>query len=208
MKDYSVQIPKIIQKSRSRLNWRIEDTKHVFLTFDDGPTPEITEKVLKILQSFKVKGTFFCIARNVERHPEIYKKILDAGMGVGNHTYSHINGWKSKKEVYLDDILLASELIKSDLFRPPYGRIRTVQAKAISEKHKIIMWDVLSKDYAYKTSPEQCLKNVEQYAKAGSIIVFHDSVKAFPKLEYALPKSIEFLLEKGYDLTSILNDWL
>ncbi len=205
MKDYSIQIPKLIQKSTRRLNWRYEDTKDVFLTFDDGPTPEITEKVLNILKSFGAKGTFFCIGRNVERHPEIYAQLLKEGMGVGNHTYSHLNGWKTRKQTYLDDINLATDLIKSKLFRPPYGKIRNVQARQVAQEFKIMMWDVLSKDYAYKTTPQQCFENVKQYAKAGSIIVFHDSVKAFPKLEYALPKSIEYLLEKGYNLNTILK---
>lgn len=205
MKDYSIQIPKLIQKSTRRLNWRYEDTKDVFLTFDDGPTPDITEKVLNILKSFGAKGTFFCIGRNVERHPEIYAQLINEGMGVGNHTYSHLNGWKTRKQAYLDDINLATDLIKSKLFRPPYGKIRNVQARQVAEEFKIMMWDVLSKDYAYKTTPKQCFENVKQYAKAGSIIVFHDSVKAFPKLEYALPKSIEFLLEKGYNLNAILK---
>jgi len=205
VKDYTVQIPRIIQKSTRLLKWREEDTNNIFLTFDDGPTPEITNKVIDILKSFDVKGTFFCIARNVERHPEIYNNILEAGMAVGNHTYSHLNGWKNKKETYINDVILATEQIKSKLFRPPYGKIRNIQARKISEKFKIIMWDVLSKDYARKTTPEKCFENVKQYAKAGSIIVFHDSVKAFPKLEYALPKSIEFLLEKGYNLNTTLK---
>lgn len=205
MKDYTVQIPKIIQKSTRLLNWRVENTNDVYLTFDDGPTPEITNKVLGILQSFNVKGTFFCIARNVERHPEIYANILEAGMAVGNHTYSHLNGWKNKKQTYVNDVFLATEQIKSKLFRPPYGKIRNIQARHLSKKFKIIMWDILSKDYAYKTTPEQCFNNVKKYAKAGSIIVFHDSIKAFPKLEYALPKSIEFLLNKGYNLNAVLK---
>ena len=204
MKNYTVQIPKIIQKSTRLLKWREEDTNNVYLTFDDGPTPEITEKVLEILKSFDVKGTFFCIARNVDRHPDIYDKLLEANMGIGNHTYSHLNGWKTKNQDYLNDIELASHHIDSDLFRPPYGKISNKAARIISEKYKIIMWDVLSKDYAIKVSPEQCYENVKKHVTAGSIIVFHDSVKAFPKLEYALPKSIEYLLEKGYDLNAVL----
>ncbi len=205
MKDYTVQIPRIIQKSTRFLNWRVEDTNKVYLTFDDGPTPDITNKVLDILKSFNVKGTFFCIARNVERHPEIYSNILDAGMAVGNHTYSHLNGWKNTKDIYINDVVLAAEQIKSSLFRPPYGKIRNGQARELSKKFKIIMWDVLSKDYARKTTPQKCFDNVKQYTKAGSIIVFHDSVKAFSKLEYALPKSIEFLLSKGYNLNAVLE---
>jgi len=205
VKNYTIQIPRIIQKSTRLLNWRVENTNNVYLTFDDGPTPQITEKVLNILESFNVKGTFFCIARNAERHPEIYSKILDAGMAVGNHTYSHLNGWVNKKSTYVNDVLLATEQIKSSLFRPPYGKIRNVQARIISKNFKIIMWDVLSKDYAYKTTPQQCFDNVKKYSKAGSIVVFHDSVKAFPKLEYALPKSIEFLLNKGFNLNAVLE---
>lgn len=205
MKDYSVQVPKILQKTTPRLNWRFEDTNQVFLTFDDGPTPDITEKVLDILRSFNVKGTFFCIGRNVDRNPEIYSKIVDLGMGIGNHTYSHLNGWRNMRQTYLDDVDLASSLISSKLFRPPYGKIRTAQAKALAEHFRIIMWDVLSKDYSYKISPQQCFENVRDYAKAGSIVVFHDSVKAFRNLEYALPKSIEYLLNKGYDLNVTLK---
>lgn len=205
LKDYSVQVPKFLQKTTTRLNWRFENTNQIFLTFDDGPTPEITEKVLEILKSFDVKGTFFCIGRNVDRHPELYSKVLEQGMGIGNHTYSHLNGWKNKRQSYIDDVDLASSLISSNLFRPPYGRIRTVQAKALAEQFKIIMWDVLSKDYDFNISPQQCFENVRDYAKAGSIVVFHDSIKAFRNLEYALPKSIEYLLNKGYDLNGILK---
>ena len=205
MKDYTVQIPKIIQRSTRLLKWREEGTNSVYLTFDDGPTPKITEKVLDILKSFNVKGTFFCIARNVDRHPGIYNKLLKAGMGIGNHTYSHLNGWKTNNQDYLNDVDLAASHIDSKLFRPPYGKIRNKAAREISKEYKIIMWDVLSKDYARKVSPEQCFENVKKHATAGSIIVFHDSVKAFPKLEYALPKTIEYLLEKGYNLDCILS---
>jgi len=205
MKNYTVQIPKIIQNSTRLLKWREEDTNNVYLTFDDGPTPKITEKVLDILKSYNVKGTFFCIARNVDRHPDIYNKLIEAGMGLGNHTYSHLNGWKTKNQDYLDDINLAASHINSKLFRPPYGKISNKVARIISKKYKIIMWDVLSKDYALKVSPEQCLENVIKHTTAGSIIVFHDSVKAFSKLEYTLPKAIEYLLEKGYNLSATLK---
>jgi peptidoglycan/xylan/chitin deacetylase (PgdA/CDA1 family) len=205
VKDITVQVPNLLQKYTKRFHWRIENTNEVYLTFDDGPTPVVTEMVLDILNSYNVKATFFCIGRNVERHPEIFQKILDSGMGVGNHTYSHLNGWRSGNRTYLNDVYLAQDMIDSNLFRPPYGRIRTIQAKYLSKDFKLIMWDVLTKDFSPKVTAEQCFQNVKRYTKPGSIIVFHDSVKSSEKVEEALPKSIEFLLEQGYNLKSILK---
>jgi peptidoglycan/xylan/chitin deacetylase (PgdA/CDA1 family) len=170
----------------------------LFLTFDDGPTPEITEKVLDILDSYHAKATFFCLGRNVERHPEIYDEILKRGHAVGNHTYSHLKGWDYKNEKYFQDIELATQHIDSSIFRPPYGRIRRSQLRHLKEKYTIILWDVMSHDYENRVSKEQSLKAVLRYTKAGSILVFHDSVKAWDKLQYLLPQVLEEFTRRGY----------
>ncbi len=205
MKDYTIQIPLFLQTLTRPFVWSLPDTNAVYLTFDDGPTPEVTHWVLEVLNDFGVKGTFFCIGRNVDRHPEIFQDILEAQMGIGHHTYSHLNGWKTDNKVYVNDAIMGADLIPSRIFRPPYGRIRMMQAYKLSKMYKVIMWDVLSKDYSNRIPPQQVFDNVKQYTKPGSIIVFHDSVKAFRNLQYALPKSIEFLLNKGFDLSQILK---
>ncbi len=205
MKDFTVQVPDIIQKSTRFLEWNIKGVNQVYLTFDDGPTPHVTEKVLDILDEYQIKGTFFCIGRNVERHPELFQELLDRGMAVGNHTYSHLNGWKTPNQIYFDDIAIADDLIHSNLFRPAYGRIRPAQIYKLAQQYRIFMWDVLTKDYDQNISGEDCFKNIQKYARKGSIIVFHDSLKAQKNLEYALPKSIDFLLSKGFSLSDTLN---
>jgi peptidoglycan/xylan/chitin deacetylase (PgdA/CDA1 family) len=170
--------------------------KKLYLTFDDGPTPFITEKVLEILDKYQAKATFFCLGRNVERHPEIYKEIINRGHQTGNHTYSHLKGWQTGNKEYFQDTELACQFIDSCLFRPPYGRIKRVQIKYLKKKYQIILWDVMSHDYEKLWTKERCLKAVFRYTKEGSIIVFHDSEKAFEKVEYILPK----LLKKYYEL--------
>ena len=179
--------------------------KKVYLTFDDGPIPEITEWVLSELKRYDFKATFFCIGDNIGKHPEIFKKIIASGHQVGNHTFNHLNGWKTPTAAYIQNIEKCGDEIartsskKSKLFRPPYGKIKFSQASlARKSGYKIIMWDVLSADFDQKITPEQCLKNVLSNIASGSIIVFHDSVKAFPNLEYALPKTLEHLSENGY----------
>jgi len=205
MKNYIVQPPLLFSSLARYSQWRIPSDKQVYLTFDDGPTPQITERVIEILNSFKVKGTFFCVGSNVEKFPDIFHLLIKEKMGIANHTYSHMNGWKERKNKYLEDIAKAADLISSKLFRPPYGKMKISQAKALSEKYKLIMWDVLTKDYSEKTTPKECFQNVVEYTRGGSIIVFHDSKKAFKRLEYALPKSIEYLLKKGFDMSKVLS---
>lgn len=186
--------------------WSISSVeKKVWLTFDDGPIPEITEWVLEELKRYDFKATFFCIGDNIGKHPEILKKIKTSGHQVGNHTFNHLNGWKTTTEDYIQNVEKCADEIakigidKSKLFRPPYGKIKPSQALLLRKSgYKIIMWDVLSADFDQKTTPEQCLKNVLSNVASGSIIVFHDSVKAFPNLKYALPKTLEFLSENGY----------
>jgi len=191
--------PEIIKKYYSRLIWDIPNTENkIYLTFDDGPTPKITEWVLDVLKKHKIKATFFCLGCNVEKYPDLFNQIKLADHSVGNHSYSHVNGWYAEDDYYLSDIEKCKEVVSSNLFRPPHGRIKKSQIAKIVEDYKIIMWDVLSGDFDLKTTPEKCLKNVINNTKSGSVIVFHDSIKAFKNLEYTLPKTIEYLLERGF----------
>jgi peptidoglycan-N-acetylglucosamine deacetylase len=177
--------------------------KKLYLTFDDGPTPEITYRVLDILDQYNAKATFFCLGRNVERHPEIYQEILKRGHKTGNHTYSHLKGWEAGNKEYFQDIELASRFIGSELFRPPYGRIKRAQIKYLKKKYLIVLWNVMSHDYEKIWSKERCLRAVMRYTKEGSIIVFHDSEKASEKTFYVLPKVLETFKEKGFTFDSI-----
>ncbi|BCY28122.1 polysaccharide deacetylase family protein [Flavobacterium okayamense] len=186
--------------------WKINNsTNKVYLTFDDGPIPIVTEWVLDVLKTENIKATFFCIGENIQKHPEVFKRIVNEGHNIGNHTYNHLNGWETKNETYLDNFDMCKQLIKtSNIFRPPYGKISPLQAKKIlQKKHKIIMWDVLSYDFGNKISSEKCLNNVVKNTESGSIIVFHDSIKAEQNLRYALPKAITYLKEKGFEFDVI-----
>jgi peptidoglycan-N-acetylglucosamine deacetylase len=177
--------------------------KKLFLTFDDGPTPIVTEQVLDILDQYQAKATFFCLGRNIERHPEIYQEIIERGHQTGNHTYSHLRGWETGNKEYFQDIELAGLYIKSNLFRPPYGRIKRAQIKYLKKKFQIILWNVMSHDYEKLWSKERCLKAVMRYTKKGSIIVFHDSEKAVEKILFVLPKLLEAFKDKGYKFEMI-----
>jgi peptidoglycan/xylan/chitin deacetylase (PgdA/CDA1 family) len=199
-----VKIPGILRKLVPGIIWNLQDVKpSLYLTFDDGPNPDVTLEVLSILQHFNANATFFCIGRNVERHPEIYQQIYHAGHRTGNHTYSHLKGWYTPNVEYYNDIRLASEFIESRLYRPAYGMITPAQVKYLGQYYKIVMWNVMSYDFADHTSPERCLKNVLRYANPGSIIVFHDSLKAAKKVLYALPRVLEHFGERGYSFKSI-----
>ncbi len=208
---YFIKTPWLVQQLFPAYTWRMPaGEKTVYLTFDDGPHPVITPWVLDLLREHEAKATFFCIGNNVEQYPDVYRSILEAGHAVGNHTYSHLRGWNTADDVYLADTARASGLIDSPLFRPPYGRIRREQAKKIPETlqkqaARIIMWDVLSADFDRNFSPEQCLANVTRNVRPGSIVVFHDSEKAFKNLETALPGTLKFLKEKGFHLKSLLG---
>lgn len=195
-----VKTPKLVQQLLPNLIWSISSKdKCLYLTFDDGPTPEITSWVLKTLNVYNAKATFFCIGQNVEEHIELYRQIISEGHVVGNHTYSHLKGLKTSRKNYIADVNKAAQFINSNLFRPPYGRIKPKQAKAISELgFKIVMWNVLSIDWDSSVSLEKCLNNVIDNTKSGDIVVFHDSVKAFDNMKFALPKVLEYFSEKGY----------
>lgn len=201
-----VKTNSLIKKVFNNLVWDIPNSdKKIFLTFDDGPIPEITEWVLDILKSEEIKATFFCIGDNIKKHPEVYKRILAEGHQTGNHTFNHLNGWKTETNHYIDNFKLCeTECLKlnsehSFLFRPPYGKIKPSQTKAIRNLgYKIIMWDVLSYDFDPNIIPEKCLENVISNTEQGSIIVFHDSKKAEINLKFALPKAIQILKNKGF----------
>lgn len=177
--------------------------KIIYLTFDDGPNPDITEWVLETLDQFKAKATFFCKGANAEKYPELFAKTQSAGHSIGNHTYSHKNGWKSSSREYYKDVLKANHILQSYLFRPPYGKIKPQQVKTLGKKFTIIMWDVLTKDYDSSISKEQCLNRSTRYVKNGSIVVFHDTQKASANLKYTLPQFLEKMSHQGYAFRSI-----
>ena len=178
--------------------WEVNDPTGLYLTFDDGPTPGVTEWILAMLEKYDAKATFFVLGKNVEMYPDLYQKILDAGHKVGNHTYSHQKGWKMSLERYLEDIDFAGDIVHSELFRPPYARVTPSQMKAVAKRYKVVMWDIVSRDYNRALSPESCLRNVTKYIAPGSIVVFHDSEKAFKNMSYALPRTLELIREKGW----------
>jgi peptidoglycan/xylan/chitin deacetylase (PgdA/CDA1 family) len=217
----------LTKKLFSNYVWDIPNTENkVFLTFDDGPIPEVTEWVLDQLKKYNVKATFFCIGENIKKNPDVFLKLLSEGHSIGNHTFNHLNGWKTETKNYIENIAMAEKSLqiadsrlhttqnsatksdnlnptlfnlKSKLFRPPYGKIKLSQSKILREKgYKIIMWDIISYDFDAKISKEQCLENVLKNVKSGSIIVFHDSKKAFQNLEYVLPRVLENLSKRKF----------
>ena len=203
---YLVKSPFFLKKYYSNFVWKIPTTeKIIYLTFDDGPTPEITEWTLTTLKKFNAKATFFCIGANVVQYPEIFQQIISDGHAIGNHTHHHLNGWHTDKEAYFRNIKKCEEVVKSNLFHPPYGRIKKSQYKLIKEDYKVIMWDVLSGDFDPKTTPKKCLHNVKNNTTEGSVVVFHDSLKAADNLKYTLPKVLEYFTEKGYRFEGVFN---
>jgi peptidoglycan/xylan/chitin deacetylase (PgdA/CDA1 family) len=184
--------------------WRKDaSVKKLYLTFDDGPVPDITPWVLDVLKQYKIKATFFCVGDNIQKHPDIYNRILTEKHRTGNHTFHHLNGWNTDTNKYLDNISKCAEVVNSNLFRPPYGKLKQTQLKRIGKDYSIVMWDVLSGDYDKNTNPEKCLNNVVQAARNGSVIVFHDSVKSFKNLEYTLPRFIEYAQRQGFEFEAL-----
>ncbi len=192
-----ITAPKIIRRIMPNLIWEIKDDEGVFLTFDDGPTPGVTEWILSTLDKYNAKATFFVLGKNVEMYPDLYQRIVDRGHKIGNHTYSHQKGWNMSLERYVEDVDFANDLIHSELFRPPYAQITPSQVRMLSLRYKLIMWNVLSRDYNRNLSPERCLANVTNYLEPGAIIVFHDSDKAFKNLSYALPRTLSKVRAMG-----------
>lgn len=210
---YLITAPRWLRMLYPRqLTWEIpveKNEKHLYLTFDDGPHPIATPFVLDQLKKYSATGTFFCIGKNVMEHREVYQRIINEGHALGNHTHNHLNGWKTKDTEYIHNIQEAAEQIDSKLFRPPYGRITRFQARVLtgtenkSAAFRIIMWSVLSADWDQQLTGEQCYRNVLLNAKPGSIIVFHDSAKAYERLQYALPRVLAHFAQQGYSFRSI-----
>jgi peptidoglycan/xylan/chitin deacetylase (PgdA/CDA1 family) len=183
--------------------WHKDRSKRcIYLTFDDGPIPVVTPFVLDTLKKFNAKATFFCIGDNIDKHPDIFNRLHSEGHAIGNHTYNHLKGWSTEDETYIENFNKCQTLTQTNLFRPPYGRIKGSQSrelKAQSSKPDIVMWDVLSGDFDEKLKPQNCLDNVIWNTENGSIIVFHDSLKAQPRLEFVLPRALQFWKEKGFE---------
>ncbi|HVS93707.1 MAG TPA: polysaccharide deacetylase family protein [Mucilaginibacter sp.] len=204
---YTVKTPRLVRQLYPSLLWNKQRAgSSIFVTFDDGPIPIVTPFVLNILKKHDAKATFFCIGDNIKKHPEIFGQVKNDGHTIGNHTFNHLKGWVTKDQVYLDNFLQCDHLVHSNLFRPPYGRIKRSQIRLLRKAKpglQIVMWDVLSGDFDQKLSPEACLQNVLKHTRPGSIIVFHDSLKAFDRLEYVLPRAMDEWRKQGFSFDKI-----
>jgi peptidoglycan/xylan/chitin deacetylase (PgdA/CDA1 family) len=209
MVTYWVKTPSWLKKVfPKKLIWDMphDGAPTVYITFDDGPHPTATPFALEQLEQYNALATFFCVGNNVVKFPEVYEQVLRMGHTAANHTYNHMNGWKTDNNTYIANIAKAKEYIDSYLFRPPYGKIKPSQIRALAKndaRWKIIMWDVLSGDFDRQLSPEKCLKNVLDNIRPGSIILFHDSEKAWDRMSYALPRVLEYCKEKNWQMKAL-----
>lgn len=202
--NYFIKTPKLLHSVYRDAVWFLPNTEQqIYLTFDDGPVPEITTKCLDILKAYQVSATFFCVGENAQKCPDILKRINDEGHAIGNHSYHHLKGWKTENQAYFENVEQCNKIVESNLFRPPYGKIKRSQLKILKTQYKVIMWDVLSADFDPKTSANQCIENVLKHTEAGSIIVMHDNEKCGLKMLEILPKTIEGLLDKGFRFSTI-----
>ena len=194
------QPPQFIRRLYPRACWRMDSSERaVYLTFDDGPIPEVTPGVLDVLDKYRIKATFFMVGDNVRKHPDEFKMVVERGHRIGNHTYNHLKGMAEHTDHYMANIDKADCYLSTNLFRPPHGLMRLRQYRALCERYHIIMWDLVTRDYNPKLNGRQILRKVQQYARPGSIITFHDSLRATHNLYYALPRAIEWLLSEGYE---------
>jgi peptidoglycan/xylan/chitin deacetylase (PgdA/CDA1 family) len=205
---YLVKTPLLLKKLYPGLIWnRSRDERCIYLTFDDGPIPIVTPFVLKTLKQYNAKATFFCIGDNVQKNTPIFEQVKAEGHSIGNHTFNHLRGWATKTIAYADNFKKCDELLHTPLFRPPYGRIKRAQISKLKEIRnndiQFIMWDVLSGDFDIKLKPATCLHDVLKHTENGSIVVFHDSLKAFPRLEYVLPRAMKYWSKKGYEFRGL-----
>lgn len=198
------KIPKLIQYLLYYFEFKIKgENKILYLTFDDGPIPEVTPEVLDILDKYNAKATFFCVADNIKKHPEVFQSIIDRGHRLGNHTYHHIKGWETPNNEYFEDIERANQLVNSNLFRPPYGRIGFFQARELRKKYRLILWSVLSYDYSGKLSKEKVWDNIRKSITDNDIILFHDNIKARDNMIYSLSNTLFFYSKRGFQFKSI-----
>lgn len=203
---YFVKTPKIAQSIIKKAVWNIPNNdRKIFLTFDDGPTPSITNRALDILKEYRIKATFFCLGKQVEENPLLFQRIIDEGHTVGNHSYSHLKGWTTKNEQYLEDVRKGEAIIKSHLFRPPYGKIKRSQVNLLNPQTKIILWDVLPGDFSPSNNVEKIISNTLNAVESGSIIVLHDNAICGNKMLQALPFIIDKLKEKKYTFSAITD---
>lgn len=209
---YWIKTPRWIKRYFTAYHWQISsEQKRVYLTFDDGPIPEVTPWVLDQLRAYKAKATFFCIGDNIKKHPTLFQRIIAEGHSIGNHTHNHLNAWRISADTYLANVELAQSAIDTHypsatkkLLRPPYGKITPRLTKALRDKgYEIILWDILSADFDTCISPQKCAENAVHQVENGSIIIFHDSKKAYPNLEYALPYTLKTLQEQGYEFAAL-----
>ncbi|MBN2519057.1 MAG: polysaccharide deacetylase family protein [Bacteroidales bacterium] len=199
-----MEIPGFVKSVYSDAIWNIvTPNKELYITFDDGPNPELTPEILNILKQFNAKATFFCVGENVQKYPDTYNLVIKDGHKTGNHTFNHLKGWRTKINDYLNNVELASRYIQSNLFRPPYGRLKIRQYKALKEKYKVVFWSVLSLDYSKNITKKECLDIVLKNSKPGSIILFHDSNKMRENVLYALPRALEYFQNKNYTFLSL-----
>jgi len=195
----NIQFPRLLRPLWGKVVWRKDPSKKViYLTFDDGPVPEVTPLVLDLLDEHNIKATFFCVGENVQKHPDTFAQVMSRGHKVGNHTFNHLKGFSVTDEEYYGNIDKAAELIDSKLFRPPYGRITGKQMKKLRDRYTIIMWDVITHDYNKNLSPETIMRTIKRYSRNGSLVVFHDSIKAKENVLAVLPLAIEYWKSKGY----------
>ncbi|ERJ61279.1 polysaccharide deacetylase family protein [Sphingobacterium paucimobilis] len=201
---YFVNAPFFLRWMYPSVTWnRSRLDKKIYLTFDDGPIPEITPWILDVLKEYQIKATFFCVGANIVKHPDIFQRLLQEGHRIGNHTYNHLKGWDTPDDSYIENVRLCQTHTQSNLFRPPYARAKKSQINRLKKEFELIYWDVLSGDFDLSLSPEKCYNNVLKHTKNGSIIVFHDNLKAIPRVKYALPKVIEHFLKKGFTFETL-----
>lgn len=201
---YLTKTPAFIQSLFPDIIWKVPDTEQkLYLTFDDGPIPEVTEWVLDMLLQYKAKATFFCVGENIEKHPTIFNRIKIEGHSVGNHTYHHKNGWQTNSDQYFKDIDRCDQLVGNKLFRPPYGKLTFKQLKFLKKEYKIVMWDILSGDFDQNLDAENCYSRIIQKTSDGSILVFHDSIKAQRILTHVLPRVLDHFSKLGFTFEPI-----